>query len=334
MVLGCALLSSCAAPPVRWDFVECPSPTGSSLRGLAAFGEREAIVSGEGGIVLSTRDGGETWAPVGPREASGLDLRSLAAVDQRRFAVASAGAPARIYATADGGRTWVRAFEDTRPSAFLDSLAFDGNGRGVALGDPIEGRFSVLVTRDGGITWHDLQEAAPRAVEGEAAFAASSGCVALPAGRVLCFVTGGARSRALLSRDDGATWAPAGLPIEHGSPSKGAFAVAFADERRGVALGGDYADLSRPGSAAFTRDGGRTWRAAAIPPSGFRSSVAALPEEGVFVAVGPAGSSLSRDGGRTWTRLSALGFHVVRAAPDGAVWAAGSGGRIARLRRR
>lgn len=323
---------SCAAAPDldhrQWQ--ECRSPTTASLRGLCPLSAMVALVAGSGGMVLRTLDGGASWEPIGPRGAGTLDFRSLAAPDPQHLTVASAGAPARIYASDDGGGHWRLAHEDAREAAFFDTVVVDGNGRGFALGDPIDGHFVLLCTRDFGASWSGVE--APAAAAGEAAFAASNGCLCLPGPRALCVVTGGAASRALISDDDGAHWSATPLPISHGQPSQGAFAVAFADPLHGVAVGGDYGDAAAPGAAAFTDDGGRSWQAAQIAPAGYRSGVAALPNSRTFLAVGPAGSSISRDGGRSWQAFGALGFHTVRAAPDGALWAAGSGGRIARLR--
>src|SRR4051812_1830883 len=51
-------------------------PTGSParLRGLAPVSARTAWVSGSGGTVLRTTDGGRTWADVSPPDAAGLEL--------------------------------------------------------------------------------------------------------------------------------------------------------------------------------------------------------------------------------------------------------------------
>jgi hypothetical protein len=45
------------------------------------------------------------------------------------------------------------------------------------------------------------------------------------------------------------------------------------------------------------------------------------------------GTSVSRDGGRRWTRVSETGYHTLDCTRDGACWAAGGHGRVARLAR-
>ena len=50
-----------------------------------------------------------------------------------------------------------------------------------------------------------------------------------------------------------------------------------------------------------------------------------------LVAVGPTGSDYSTDGGRSWLPLGDTGYHTLSIAVDGACWAAGGEGRIAKL---
>lgn len=46
---------------------------------------------------------------------------------------------------------------------------------------------------------------------------------------------------------------------------------------------------------------------------------------------GPNGSDLTRDAGLTWQRISDTGFDAVQCTNDGACWASGTEGRVARL---
>ena len=87
-------------------------------------------------------------------------------------------------------------------------------------------------------------------------------------------------------------------------------------------------------NVAVTSDGGVTW----APPrgrglSGFRSVVAPVPATaGTFIALGPRGGDISSDDGLTWSRMAGEGADTFSAAPGTSTgWAAGAGGRIARL---
>jgi photosystem II stability/assembly factor-like uncharacterized protein len=160
---------------LRWD----PVPTGSEqqYRGLAAVSPRVAWVGGSGGEVLRTTDGGRTWKDVSPPGSSGLEFRDVEAFGAWRASVLAAGEgeASRIYTTFDGGRHWRLAFVNDDPAAFYDCMDFfDGGRRGLALSDPVGGRFRILATSDWGLSWHVLPNGGmPDAVEGEFAFAAS-----------------------------------------------------------------------------------------------------------------------------------------------------------------
>ncbi len=113
--------------------------------------------------------------------------------------------------------------------------------------------------------------------------------------------------------------------------------MVFWSDTAGVVIGGDFEeDASMEGNVGLTIDGGATWfRPPGNPPGGFRSCVTIVggASPAALVAVGTSGSDVSIDGSQSWSRLGTTGFHVVAASRDGtAVWAAGSEGRIARLR--
>jgi photosystem II stability/assembly factor-like uncharacterized protein len=221
-------------------------------------------------------------------------------------------------------------------SGFVDALAFWDAEHGLVLGDPVGGRFTILLTGDGGATWARVPpEALPPALENEGAFAASGTCLVVFGDRFAWFATGGATvSRVFRSTDRGRTWSVAATPVRAGGPSAGIFSLAFRDERHGVAVGGDYkAPEQAGGLVARTEDGGKTWSAVGQGPGGYRSGVAFVPGTNptAFVAVGPTGSDLSTDDGRGWKPLDVTGFHAVSVAPDGTPWAVGDGGRVARF---
>ena len=273
--------------------------------------------------------------------AAELDFRDVDAFDADTAYLLSIGEgeKSRIYKTTDGGATWKLQFRNSRPKAFFDAMAFWDRDHGIAMSDPVDGRFLVITTADGGRTWRETpREGMPPALEGEGGFAASGTCIAVEGKENVWFGTGGASgARVFRSTDRGRTWTAAASPITHGK-SAGIFSVAFRDAGRGVIVGGDYTkeDESKQ-NAAMTRDGGRTWTLIdAARPNGYRSCVAyvrgARGTPMLLVAVGPTGSDYSTDDGASWRSFSAEGFHTVsftRASAEG--WAAGEQGRIAKF---
>jgi photosystem II stability/assembly factor-like uncharacterized protein len=52
----------------------------------------------------------------------------------------------------DGALNWVLRFVNRDADGFFDALAIWDFKHGIALGDPVDGRFVILTTGDGGET--------------------------------------------------------------------------------------------------------------------------------------------------------------------------------------
>ncbi|MFJ5553167.1 WD40/YVTN/BNR-like repeat-containing protein [Streptomyces sp. NPDC093225] len=329
--------------------------TDARFRGLAAVGRTTAWLAGSAGTVLRTTDGGRSWRNVSPpgAAAEGLEFRDVEAFDGRRAVVLAIGEgeASRVLRTEDGGATWTEAFRNTDARAFYDCMAFFDHRNGLAMSDPVDGKFRILSTADGGRSWRVLPDAGmPEALPGEAGFAASGQCLVTAGPRDAWLATGGgATGRVLHSADRGRTWRAATTTVPAGEGAKGVFGLAFRDRgygaARGLAVGGDYRkDRTSPLAASVTADGGRSWSAAPVPPAAYRSGVAWLPYgaygayrsagpqgKDTALAVGPTGTDITYDAGRTWQPLDAGSFDTVDCAGPGACWAAGEKGRAARL---
>jgi photosystem II stability/assembly factor-like uncharacterized protein len=323
-----------AAPTYRWQ----PQTSGvtARLRGVSAVSERVAWASGAGGTVLRTADGGGTWTTLAVPDAATLDFRDVDAIGATTAYLLSIGSgPAsRIYKTTDAGATWTLQFTNEQPKGFLDAMAFWDDRRGLVMGDSIDGRFDILRTMDGGRTWARIPAASlPPALANEGAFAGSGTNVAvLPGGHAWIGTGAAERCRALHTSDYGATWTIADTPVA-GSESAGIFSIAFRDPRRGMIVGGDYRkEADAVNNAAFTADGGRTWRPV-TGLGGFRSVAAHVPGTSAsWIAVGPRGSDVSTDDGRRWTAIGGAGYHAFAFARRGrAGWAVGERGSIGKL---
>jgi len=313
------------------------SGTSVRLRGVSAVGPDVAWASGDKGTFARTVDGGRTWAAGIVPGASELDFRDVDAFDAETAYLLSIGEGerSRIYKTTDGGQHWVLQFKSTRPTAFFDAMAFWDRDHGVAVSDPVDGRFLVIRTSDGGATWEEVPAAAvPEALPGEGAFAASGTCIAVHGRRHAWFGTGGPQGpRVFRSTDAGRTWKVSSVPLASGKTA-GVFSVVFTDAKRGVVVGGDYAqEKESKDNVALTRDGGRTWIAVrGARPGGYRSCVAYVTgrRADALIAVGPSGTDYSTDGGKSWRGLGMEGFHS--ASFEGAAgWAVGEQGRVAKF---
>lgn len=329
---------SSAAADYGWTLT--PTSSEARFRGLAPVSRRVAWVSGTEGTVLRTTDGGATWQDVSPAGlgTDELQFRDIEAFDDRHALVLSIGegTDSRILRTDDGGATWTETFRNHTPAAFYDCMAFTSPRNGVAMSDPVDGKFRLVKTTDGGRTWSQIsRKGMPDALPGEFAFAASGTCLNEGAGNRMYLVSGGAeQGRVFTSTDAGRTWTVAASPIP-GGEAAGIFSIAFRGPRLGIIVGGDYLkpdDASN--NAAYTRDGGKTWRPAKSNPAGYRSGSAWVPGAlGTALAVGPSGSDVTTDGGRTWSGFDQGSFDSVECTNDGACWASGELGRVAYLTR-
>jgi len=339
--------------------------TTASFRGLSAVSADVVWASGTGGTMIRTVDGGRTWDVRVVAGAEQQDFRGIRAFDADNAVIMSTGNAekglATIYRTSDGGKTWVLAFAPKTTGVFFDSIAFWDRKRGVVLSDPVDGKFVLFRTANGGATWTQIPPVKlPAALKGEGAFAASNSCIAVQGEKNIWFVTGGASvARVFRSNDGGETWDVAETPVRPGNASSGLFSVAFNSfsPQWGIAVGGDYAQpTSSPApNMVQTHDGGKTWEILDEPTysvsavdgksqvinetersrSLFLSSVAFLPVPGIFTgegylwAAGPGGAIIWR-AARQWVNASGSGFNVIAIPSPDSVWAVGPKGFVAR----
>ncbi|MEB2774745.1 YCF48-related protein [Algoriphagus sp. D3-2-R+10] len=318
-----------ADKPSGWDIVE--TPVESSLRGLSPLTSEIAWASGSNGTWLRTIDGGKTWDHGVIAGLDTVDFRSIHAFDAMTAIAVSAGQPAVIYKTLDGGITWELMHQEN-DFAFLDGISFSTANHGFVIGDPIDGKWTILQTANQGDTWYPV-DSLPSATEGEAAFAASATSL-LAEGNQLWLGTGGTESNLHYSKDLGASWEKFKAPFIQGESSQGIFSLTSMGGGEIVGVGGDYLNENmREGIAGIFVSSKKEWIEPQQGPGGYRSGVVYFPRQKWLIAVGPIGSDFSKDAGLTWQPISEEGFHAVkRGHADGSVWASGAKGKIAKLK--
>jgi photosystem II stability/assembly factor-like uncharacterized protein len=309
-----------------------------SIRGLSVVNNKVAWASGSNGHVALSTDGGHSWKWQQVKAFPQSDFRDIEAFSDKEAIIMSSGTPALILKTTDGGINWQVCYRNNDKAYFLDGIAFTTNTKhGFVMGDPINGKFILLETKDAGTTWTPVTNA-PAALPGEAAFAASGTCIRVNNQlNSIILVTGGSVSRihsALISQNLSGPWQANPLPLLQGKDSQGAFS--FANQGRGsrqVIVGGDYQYPNRTDSVAcnavlleeipFN---------ASLPrqaPSGYQSCVEYL-QESSFISTGTSGTNLSTDGGQIWQQIDTGSFNVCQRAKSGnLVLLAGDKGKIA-----
>ena len=320
-----------------WELQD--SLSGASFRGISVPDEKTIWVSGSGGTILRSVNGGESWRVDSIVGYGDTDFRDVVAFDASRAIVMGVGNPAVILKTEDGGQSWSRVFYKKLEGIFLNSMTFPDEKNGFVVGDPVDGRFYLLKTSNRGETWDELDESSrPPAEEGEYMFAASGTCITGKVPSYLWFVSGGATARVFRSADNGTHWEIKQPSFMSGKASAGIFSVLFTDNKTGYCIGGDY---SKPDSTGitflYTTNGGKNWLQPSHQPQGYRSCIGLFKSGSnqFLVSVGRGGSSfLKADSVATasWKQIVGPGFYTLDTDPDGSVaWAAGKDGSLGRL---
>jgi len=265
-----------------------------------------------------------------------LHFRSIGKNNSAIF-VLSIGSPAVLYKIDFNGTeatNMSEVYSEIGENVFYDSLRFWNDQEGIAIGDPIDGCLSIIVTRDGGKSWSKLAcNSLPKVEEGEAAFAASNSNIAI-VGDHVWVASGGKRARVFHSANKGKVWEVFDTPIIQGKTMTGIYSIDFYDEKRGIIFGGDWENKPyNEGNKAVTKDGGKTWKLVSNGEGpGYRSSVRFVPGGNgkEIIAVGSPGISFSSDFGDSWIEVSPEGFYAIEFVNDSIAFASGNR-RISKL---
>ncbi|KAH3907517.1 hypothetical protein HBH56_190070 [Parastagonospora nodorum] len=323
-------------PRLTWSIT--PTNTIRQFRGLAPVSDKVVWVSGTAGTVLRTTNGGSTWANVSPSllpdNATTFEFRDIQAYSAETAVIMSIGEgnASRIYRTTNGGKSWKPAFINQEPTAFYDCMAFENEKHGLAMSDPVNGKFRLIETWDGGASWKIVDPSGmPAALTGEAGFAASGTCLEAAAGRWY-LASGGVNPGRIYRSNNGHDWKVTNSSITGGAAA-GVFSVRFRDAKHGLAVGGDYQNpTGNTGISSWSDDGGATWQASERFPAGYRSGASWIPGRGfTAIAVGTSGSDITFDGGKNWRNFDNGTFDAVECIGMNVCWASGLQGRVARL---
>lgn len=306
-----------------------------SFRGLSVINRKVAWVSGTGGTVLRTVDGGKSWQSISVPEMDKTDFRDIEGFDAYTAIVMGIGKPARFFKTTDGGNTWDLIYYDDREGVFFDGLSFWNKKRGIAFSDPVGGHHLVIRTEDGGYTWQDVPlKNIPEKLDPEFGFAASGTGIPVAGSNTVWLGMGGAKSRVFKSEDGGLHWAVAETPLVHGGQSTGIYSLCFKDKKIGIAVGGDYTDQFIQNTMVYTWDGGLTWHLPETQTHQYRECVVHY-RGSIFFAVGPSGIDRTKDNGKNWMSenqdvkdLTSMAF--AKGSPTGFI--VGKGGQIFKIK--
>jgi photosystem II stability/assembly factor-like uncharacterized protein len=303
--------------------------TNTSLRGLSVVNEKIMWVSGSSGMVARSTDGGLTFKWIKVKNYEGRDFRDIEGFDSNTAIIMAVSEPALILKTYDGGLSWKQVFVDSTPGMFLDAMDFDG-GKGVVVGDPIDGKVFLAETTDRGDSWQIINKSECSSMKpGEAFFASSGSNISfMNKSAKYFYVSGGMHSRIFFEDNCIA------LPLQMGKNSTGANAMDISPSgKKGIVVGGNFSNDKLVDSTSVQFSIGKNLLLSRPQHAlhGYRSSVAYITEKDL-IACGTSGVDFSSDGGLNWNLISSKSFHVAKKSKyDNAVYLAGTNGTVAKL---
>ena len=263
------------------------------------------------------------------------EYRSMAETEKYVF-ILNVGNPALLYKISKENLSYELVYQENHDKVFYDSMQFWNDKEGIAIGDPIEGGFSVITTRDGGVSWQKMpSDRLPHLEEGEAAFAASNTNIVIK-GKTTWLVSGGKKARVFYSSNKGKSWSVVETPIVQGKQMTGIFTADFYNSSVGFISGGNYEVLNQNfDNKAVTHDGGKTWKLVAQNQGfGYASCIQYIPNSHGkgLISAGASGIYYSDDGGSSWKQWSAdSSLYTIRLLNGNTAIAAGKN-KVIRIR--
>ena len=311
----------------------------TTIRSIKVINDSTVWFAGSNGKCGYTEDNGDNWSIFTlEHDGNKAELRSIDVVNGHVFAVGVAE-PAVVFHSADMGGSWEIVFEDTRSSAFLNGIRFFDDNNGIIIGDPIDGKWLIALTHDGGLSWDTVPSMnIPESDLNEFPYAASNSNFDI-VGDDIWIGTGGSQARVLHSNDQGVSWEIFDTPIKTGV-MHGIFTLDFYDRDHGIIAGGNWNGFyENDKNVAVTTDGGKNWTLVAdgIDPN-YTSCIHYIPgteHQEVLslndrVGFGGGRMMYSPDGGFNWILLNNKSFLTLQMSSLNHGWMAGEN-RIARI---
>lgn len=255
--------------------------------------------------VCRSLDNGDTWTAVNVNMPAALTAVDIFALNKDTAFVMAAdftNLGGGMYRTTDGGTTWSRVNIFNDASSFPDGLAFFDKLNGVCFGDPINGKYEIYTTSDGGFTWTATPTANCPAPAISSEYGASA-AIDVYGSTVYCGTNNG---RVLKSTDKGMTWTTKNINITNWNWSE---AFTLKNENELMIFGG----LDYPNNGyAYSADGGDTWTLVngtlGANIQGVRTGMPAFVKgsNNTYIITGiyeTPGTVVSTDAGATWTKL-------------------------------
>lgn len=263
-----------------WNLIDV-SKDGTLYAAGTVFGQRAMVritASGQGGYLTPP------FVPTAVRSVSS----TVALIGGLSNNVAT------ISRTTNGGSSWSGINVSANLASVEGVFMFDASN-GIAVGNPVSGKFGVVRTTNGGAAWTavgtaPLSTGSERIVRGATAWR----------GDAIWFAT--SNNRVIYSLNKGQSWAQGSLGVSGAS----VVSIAFRDSTNGIILYRTGVSNDSPYRIASSVNGGSTWRAGAADLNLGLTPVGVNANTGHHLLIGSGGEVLGSDnnGGAWQTVLS------------------------------
>jgi photosystem II stability/assembly factor-like uncharacterized protein len=301
--------------------------TTNGLVGISAIDNNNCWIAGFASTVLRTTNGGTTWSNVSLPAVNGVltDISSIYAFDANTcLASLYTATTTYVYKTTNGGSSWAQVFSQARTTITgyegIRAIYMTSSSNGFMVGDPVNLRWSLWKTTDGGSTWDSTGLYLKAANSSESA---AFHCLYVN-GSNIWFGTGS--SKIYYSANYGSTWS------SQNTQSLTSTLDVWFSGATGIAAG-TSGTFEGPGALYFSPNSGATW----IPESysGLGTITAATAQGSNFIYSTLFGAIyLSINNGISFSKVDSIPvsghvYYDIRIARNGnSVWACGEGGVI------
>lgn len=244
------LFSTLILPQNNWNLQT--SGVTAILNCIRVVDNNIAWAAGDSGVVIRTIDGGISWTSVGGGYLDENIIWNIDAVNENiAFVTLTPSSTTYLYRTTNGGVDWQIVY--LQNGGFINDIHMIDQLNGIAYGDPVGGKWTVIRTTDGGATWNRIMTE-PTPNGSEIGIYYNSLCVT---DSLHIWFLG--EQRVYKSSDGGLTWTSSATPNYFTS-------IWFNNDSIGMSSSNSNAGLSI--------DSGITWTQVSIPGPGNYYSLA------------------------------------------------------------
>jgi hypothetical protein len=217
----------------------------------------EGWIGGDSGTILYTYHG-DTWLYRNNNVVGNYNVNAICSIgfppSGRAVCAVNSSSTTYIYLSTNQGLNWTMCYQQA--GGRIRSFGFTDNNTGYAIGDPVAGRWTILKTSNGGVSFDStglyLQQNGSEISNYNSMYVASNPNL---------FFFGTNNGRLYLSTNFGINWNPIILPFQS------IYAITLGLNEYGYTHGFSKGYAAGNG-AVYSSDSGRTWNTVTLPGTG------------------------------------------------------------------